>query len=283
MKRTQNRKETVRRERIIMALSSVFVLAALVCVGIYMRGTTIEEQNDGYSVDFAELEPDISDKYAQLQGSIDDALDYMPREEILEEGFYVEEADSGKVEIGKLKEDIKNLNENLDSMKISAEENVIEEGVQTEVMPEVKSLGNPAFSEVAGFHMPVVGNVLMHYDMEHTVYFATLDQYKYNPATIISASVGDPVYACADATVSDIYTNEEIGIAVVLDLGNGYEVTYGQIKEVIYKEGTKVSRGTKIAEIAEPTKYYTVEGPNLYFAMKKDGEVKSPEALLPIE
>ena len=275
MKRTQNRKETVRRERLIMVLSSVFVLAALVCVGIYTRETTVEEQNDGYQMDLAKLE--VSD----------DALDYMPREEILSEGFYVQEADSGVVEIGKLQEDIKSLNEELGSLKMPVEDIGIVEEVQMEELIEEQATTEipekPAYAEVSGFYMPVVGNVLMHYDMDHTVYFATLDQYKYNPATIISAKVGDPVYACADAIVSDIYTNEEIGIAVVLDLGNGYEVTYGQVKEVVYKEGTVVKRGTKIAEVAKPTKYYTLEGPNLYFAMKKNGEAKSAETLLPIE
>ena len=90
MKRTQTRKETVRRERMIMILSSVFVLAALICVGIYMRGQTTEEQGDGYQIDFAELENNISEKYGELaegvpnQGNLsDDAMDYMPREDIL--------------------------------------------------------------------------------------------------------------------------------------------------------------------------------------------------------
>ena len=59
MKRAQTRKETVRRERMIMILSSVFVLAALVCVGLYMRGQTTEKQGDGYEIDFAELENNI--------------------------------------------------------------------------------------------------------------------------------------------------------------------------------------------------------------------------------
>jgi len=209
MKRAQTRKETVRRERMIMILSSVFVLAALVCVGLYMRGQTTEKQGDGYEIDFAELESNISEKYEELaeavpgQGNLsDDAMDYMPREELLEEGLYMQEADSGKVEIGKLQEDIKKLADEVESM----EKPIVEEIVAEEIMSEEERLaleaeqliGNPAFAEVNGLYLPVEGKVLMHYDMDHTVYFATLDQYKYNPATIISASVGAPVYACAD-------------------------------------------------------------------------------------
>ncbi len=300
MKRTQNRKEAVRRERMIMILSSVFVLAALVCVGFYMRSQTTEEQGDGYEVDFAKLENDVSEKHDELLNSVqeqgqtaglsnaDDALDYMPREDVLEEGIYMEEADSGRVEIGKLQEDIKDLKDEVESMESPIVENLETEGILNEESPALEQaqdllLEQPAFTESSGLYMPVEGDVLMHYDMKHTVYFATLDQYKYNPATIISATEGTPVYACADATVVSIYSNEEIGTAVVLNLGNGYEVTYGQLKDILFQEGQQVARGTQIATVAAPTKYYSVEGSNLFFAMKKDGETRSAEALLPIQ
>ena len=90
------------------------------------------------------------------------------------------------------------------------------------------------------------------------------------------------MYACADATVKSIYNNEEIGTAVVLDLGNGYEVTYGQLKDIQCAGGGKVTRGSQIAAVASPTKYYTLEGSNLYFSMKKDGEVINAEKMLPM-
>ncbi len=298
MKRTQDRKETVRRERMIMILSSVFVLTALICVGIYMRGQSSAGTGDGYEIDFAQIEGDISEKYNELaQGTpginADDAMDYMPREDILEEGLYTENVDSNKVEIGKLQEDIKELTDEINSMDSLHEENLSLEGDMNpeEMLSDEERLamesellvGEPAFTEAGGFYLPVAGEILMHYNMDHTVYFATLDQYKYNPATIISAGVGAPVYACADATVSSIYSNEEIGNAVVLNLGNGYEVTYGQIQGLNCQEGDKVPRGKQIASVASPTIYYSEEGSNLYFAMKKDGEATSAEALLPIQ
>ena len=60
-------------------------------------------------------------------------------------------------------------------------------------------------------------------------------------------------------------------------------MTYGQVKDLQCQEGDKVARGKQIAAVAAPTIYYTVEGSNLYFAMKKDGETRSAEALLPIQ
>ena len=185
---------------------------------------------------------------------------------------------------GKLQEDIQKLSKEIDSMELQMTEKDDLGEIAEEMLQESEEilLEDSVFSEANGFYRPVEGEILMHYNVDHTVYFATLDQYKYNPATIITAQEGQPVYACANATVKSIYRNEEIGTAVVLDLGNGYEVTYGQLKEVIYGEGQKVSRGIKIAEIASPTIYYTLEGSNLYFSMTKDGEVINAEAMLPM-
>ena len=61
--------------------------------------------------------------------------------------------------------------------------------------------------------------MILDYSMETTTYFPTLDQYKCNPALIIQGEVSTPVTAPADALVSGIGTNEEIGNYVVLELG----------------------------------------------------------------
>ena len=49
------------------------------------------------------------------------------------------------------------------------------------------------FSEDSKLLWPVNGTVLMSYSMDKTVYFSTLDQYKYNPAVVISGAEGDQV------------------------------------------------------------------------------------------
>ncbi len=47
------------------------------------------------------------------------------------------------------------------------------------------------------------------------------------------------------------------------------------------EEGQTIEKGAVIGYIASPTKYYSEEGSNLYFAMKKDGEPVDPIAYLP--
>ena len=65
-----------------------------------------------------------------------------------------------------------------------------------------------------------------------------------------------------------------------MNIGNGYSVIYGQLKDVKLKVGDKVNEGDTIGMIAEPTKYYTVEGSNLYFEVMKDDKTVNPMLLL---
>lgn len=123
---------------------------------------------------------------------------------------------------------------------------------------------------------PIVGNVLVNYSMDKTVYFATLQQYKYNPAIIIAATQGEGITAAADGQVTSVYEDPEIGMAVVVNLGDGYELTYGQLTDLTVAEGDIVTTGEIIGKVAEPTKYYSVEGCNVYFKLTKDGQPVNP-------
>ncbi|MDO5541532.1 MAG: M23 family metallopeptidase [Eubacteriales bacterium] len=123
---------------------------------------------------------------------------------------------------------------------------------------------------------PAAGTVLMEYNMNNTVYFKTLNQYKYNPALIISSEVGNQVLASARGIVESVSVNEETGTTLKLNLGNNYALIYGQLKEVAVSEGDVVEQGQLLGYVSEPTKYYCEEGSNLYFQMQKDGQAVDP-------
>ena len=132
------------------------------------------------------------------------------------------------------------------------------------------------FNPESDLNWPLEGDIILNYSMDQTVYFATLDQYKYNPALVIAGEVNAPVYAAASGRVTSIVQNEETGTTLTMELGDGYSAVYGQLKEVLYKEGAFVESGNAIGYVAEPTKYYSVEGSNLYFQLLKDGEPVDP-------
>lgn len=283
----KNRKNAIKRERAIMITSAVAVMAALTMTGVYMKEKNAQEKQDEFSIDLAQMENNVENQYAKLVDElvppvdvadkgdtvkesetkipkiedapmVDGELDYMPREDSIVD-FDVAEVDSGLVEIPGLTDIV--------------EEPVIEEA--PEVLPQTF-----VFTEEEGLIAPVANEVLMHFNMDNTVYFATLDQYKYNPAVIYKAEVGNQVVSCADGVVVNMYQNEELGQVVVLDLGNGYQATYGQLKDVNVVIGATVTAGQPIANVADPTIYYSVEGANVYFSLTKDGVAVNPEEMM---
>ena len=140
------------------------------------------------------------------------------------------------------------------------------------------ALSQPAlsFSPEEGLVWPIVGKVLINYSMDKTVYFATLQQYKYNPALMIEATEGETITAAADGRVSNVFYDVQYGNCVSVELGDGYELTYGQLGNIELKEGDYMKVGDVIGTVAAPTKYFAEEGANVYFKLTQNGEPCDP-------
>lgn len=282
------------KERIIMAASAVLVLGALTAAGFFMRrDSRMEDQ--GYVVDLSEIENDITTGTANENGTTlaqnvtgeavtADDLDYDP---------YFQETNSDKVENPDQSESESMSDGAEESKNQPAEGKKTEEPVSEDETEETSLLEEAdttaistamqptlSFSDSDALVWPIVGNILVNYSMDKTIYFPTLDQYKYNPAIIIQASEGDMVTAAAAGKVTSVFSDPQIGNGVTMDLGNGYEVTYGQLDGILVSEGSYVSMGDLIAQVAAPTKYYSVEGTNIYFKLTRDGEPINPMARL---
>lgn len=271
-----------------MIASSAFVLTALTMTGIYMKSTNIDSEDDGYSIDFTALENSAENKLQEIArnsqtgedsilnddltelGSLEDDLDYMPME-----------AGSGLVEIPGLTD-----GENLEEYAPMLDDVIPDVAQAAEPEPEKKeTAAKPVvtqtlhFAESDGLLRPLEGETLIPFSMDGSVYFSTLDQYKYNPAMMIEAAAGTAVTACADGKVIDIFENEEIGHAITMELGDGYQITYGQLEGINVTLNSYVSEGDTIATVAAPTKYYSVEGSNLYLKLTAEGTPVNPEPL----
>ena len=161
------------------------------------------------------------------------------------------------------------FDESVDTAKTIEEEETAE-AISTTVQPTLD------FKDEDNLVWPIVGDVLINYSMDQTVFFPTLQQYKYNPAIVIAANQGESITAAADGRVTSVSYDPTIGNMVVMDLGNGYELTYGQLENITVSEGSYVTVGDGIGTVASPTKYYSVEGTNVYFKLTKDGEPVNP-------
>lgn len=291
-------KDREKKERLIMLGSAVFVLTALTMTGVYVKGNNDKQKNDGYTIDFTALQesadkksdeiiyqtvpaqeqPDISSQ-ARLQDetdngtlqkpsklSSDDFMDYLPPVESSLPGEKSNVAAEAPIE------EEPDFAQAAEFLEREEELSVPTDG------EAVKHVSQPAlqFTEQDTLVWPIVGNVLINYSMDKTTYFATLEQYKYSPAIVIGATEGETITAAADGRVADVSKNEEIGNFVVMDLGGGYELTYGQLENIQVSEGSYIKTGESIGTVAAPTKYYSVEGANVYFKLTKDGNPVNP-------
>lgn len=133
-----------------------------------------------------------------------------------------------------------------------------------------------SFPDTEVLEWPIVGNVLLNYSMDKAIFFQTLGQYKYNPSIVIQAQQGENITAAADAVVKDVYTDAQTGGTICFDLGDGYELTYGQLENISVNPGEYVEKGQSVGTVADPTVYYSQEGCNVYFKLTKDGVPVNP-------
>lgn len=302
MRRNRN---GVRKERIIMLASSALVLTALTVTGVFVRSSRHKEEESNV-VDFSVIENNLNESAENIvpEEELDtlfaevgtDDLDYDP---------YFQEANSGHVEndgvAKKQKETGKEADEETktqdakktdtktdvktetkpdsdgskEGMFDESEETITKEPEDTEaIATTVQPILD--FGEEDKLVWPIVGDILINYSMDKSIYFPTLDQYKYHPAIVISATVGESIAAAAEGRVVSVSYDRELGNTVVMDLGNQYELTYGQLDNVTVSEGSYVVTGDIIGSVASPTKYYSTEGANVYFKLTKDGEPVNP-------
>lgn len=280
-------RSTMRKERIIMLVSSVFVLTALTMTGFYVKEKN-EAEKDGYIVDMSTLEKKTEDKTKEIAQSVEngaensavqnDDLDYDPNFQEASSGDVESTWNTEKEEENTESESPEGESANRDIAREGMDAELTDAGTEEDAMETASMEATRAlsFHERDSLGWPVAGNVLINYSMDKTVYFPTLQQYKYSPAIVIAASEGENITASADGKVLSVFDDAEIGRGVTVDIGNGYELTYGQLKDIMVMQGDVISAGDVIGVVAAPTKYYSVEGPNVYFSLTKDGIPVNP-------
>lgn len=123
---------------------------------------------------------------------------------------------------------------------------------------------------------PVLGNVILPYSMDTTIYYATLDQYACNDGVLIGAKKGEKITAASDGRVVNIYDSDKYGKTVTILLGDYYEMYYSQLENVKFEVGEEVREGDVIGTVADPTRAFTLEGPHLFLKMTWKGEPVNP-------
>ena len=251
----RRRRSSFRKEKAIMLVSSCLVLTALTATGLYVRNKS-QDKEDGYVVDFTALEESNKQKAgeAQADGSTGDGqyadtgeLDYDPSFQEANSGnvdnpgmnMLGSTAGQASLENGQAGEGLADAGLTSKEEDLAAADPAEEEALEAnaaEVIAKTDDSTDTAkrdedamnttpaldFTDNDTLVWPIVGNVLVNYSMDKTVYFATLQQYKYNPAIIIAATQGEGITAAADGQVTSVYEDPEIGMAVVVKIGRAH-------------------------------------------------------------
>lgn len=281
----RKRKSTFMGRRAVTVAFSLCLLAVVAMIGMYTVGKSDQKQK--------ELKQQVADAEQKQAEELAKRQEEIRAQEEKEEEEQKQEVSSATAKRQKETEDTNEtadksvtygaeLESDFQSEQAEIAENLVidemEEASGADVMVEEPTL---SFSpEMDKLLWPVAGNVILDYSMDKSVYFSTLDQYKYNPAVIIQGSPDASVMCAAQGKVTKIETLEETGTTVTMDIGDGYELIYGQLKELTVKEGDYLKAGETLGYISDPTKYFAKEGCNLYFEVRKDGESVDPMTLL---
>ena len=298
----RNRRKGLAKERFLMVASAVLVLGSLTATGLWL-GRDGKNKDEEYVVDLSAIENGSTGRAGENEGTLAESvrqeistndLDYDPyfqetnsqKVENPDESDSASMSDGAKSEDGDRKADEKGgagqgaavENESAEAKSGENETGEQPEEEAGEGTPALSTAMQPAltFSDSDTLILTVVGNIMVNYSIDKTVYFTTMQQYKYNPAIIIQANQGDLITAASAGKVISVFSDPQIGNGVTMELGGGYEVTYGQLTNILVSEGSYVATGDVIAEVAAPTKYFSVEGTNVYFKLTKDGEPVNP-------
>lgn len=288
MNRRNSRRPALQKEKISIIAASVFVLSALTLAGVYMSAQGDKEKEEN-RIDFAKLEQqDITTEEGDTgladtrfvsgntQSEIEKSQVRQGNDRYVDSDLYdlsdnndmdvdpaFTEVNSGQVENTKQDSTIAGT----DKAAVFMDEQATQEAVAETPL---------SFTEESTLALPVIGTVLMDYSMDKAIYHQTMQQYRYNPGLVIEAAEGQAVTAAADGIVVDVHYDTQTGNTITFDIGNGYELTYGQLEDISLKVGDRVTAGTVVGKVAKPTIYFTEEGTNIYYKLTKDGVPTDP-------
>lgn len=271
------------KEKISIYASAALVVCVCVVSGIY-AGSQSPSKKQIIDIESGQDEGSAENITGEERGSVDEFADGGQEEETLPVTNNGQSNIPSDAQLAMNKANAENEDDAL-SADLTGDAEVAEteiEAIDEEALSVPTMADNKSeeavlhFNGEDGLSWPVIGNVIMDYSMDERIYFATLNEYKYYSAVAISAEEGAPVSAAAVGKVTKTGINEEIGQYVVMDLGDGYEATYGQLTELTVEQGDRVSKGQIIGYVAAPTKYYSIEGTNVYFKLEQNGTSVDP-------
>ncbi|MBQ6676415.1 MAG: M23 family metallopeptidase [Clostridia bacterium] len=129
------------------------------------------------------------------------------------------------------------------------------------------------------FRAPVSGSVYAEFSVAVPVFSNTMNDYRTHAGVDVSAEIGDPVYACADGVIDDVYEDPMMGQTVKISHADGFESVYRNLSAVLpegIEKGASVRAGQMIGAVGDTALIECEDEPHLHFELLLTGEPVDP-------
>lgn len=135
--------------------------------------------------------------------------------------------------------------------------------------------------KAAEWAWPLAGDIIGAYSPDVPIWSQTLSQWQTHPALDIAGIPGEAIYACADGTVLDAYSDRLWGNVIVLGHEDGYQSTYAGVNTLkLVSPGDAVAAGDVISAVGPPVGCEADLASHLHFELTRDGESVDFAALI---
>ena len=131
---------------------------------------------------------------------------------------------------------------------------------------------DPEAAASTAYVWPVQGSVERDFSLEVFAYDATMGDWRTHNGVDISAELGAPVSACAAGTVTDVYTDDMMGVTVMVDHGTGIHSIYSNLAEAVdVTIGDAVEAGTVLGSVGTSAIAESADVSHLHFELEEYG------------
>lgn len=147
-----------------------------------------------------------------------------------------------------------------------------------DITPHPELTADPQLSKL---QPPVDGSVIRVFAMNSLIYSETLKQWMTHSGVDISAKKGDEVYCVLAGTVENVYSDDMLGVTVVIRHANGLISVYSSLKaEPPVRTGEHVDERQVIGYIGDTAISECAERSHLHFELHYNGSPIDPESLI---
>ena len=124
---------------------------------------------------------------------------------------------------------------------------------------------------------PLTGETLVDYAMDCLTYNPTTRDWRTHDGIDVAAEEGTVVCAAADGTVSSVYSDDAMGMTVVISHADGYTTKYSCLGENVSVEpGDAVKMGQTIGTVGQTALMESALGHHLHFSVTRNDKAIDP-------